>query len=77
MTVLQSRLSGLFFRNFGEWVTQATDARHFGSVESARHFVMAEHLADVAVLETEAPAALQPGIRIVRLGDGEGKLDAA
>jgi hypothetical protein len=65
----------LYFKDFGLWVAQAAEALRFDSVERAKQFVTAGHLTDVAVLETEERAALQPDTHIVRLEDG--KLDAA
>jgi hypothetical protein len=75
MTVLQSRLSGLYFKDFGLWVARAAEALRFDSVESAKLFILTEHLADVAVLDADEPVALQADTRIVRLDDG--KQDAA
>ena len=49
MTVLQSRLSGMFFKDFGLWVAHAAEAIHFRSPERARQFVHDEHVADVLV----------------------------
>ena len=49
MTVLQSRLSGMFFKGFGLWAAHAAEAIHFHSHERARQFVRDEHVADVAV----------------------------
>jgi hypothetical protein len=75
MTVLRSRLSGLYFKDFGLWVARAAEALHFESVESAKQFILSEHLADVAVLDSDEPGTLQAENRIVRLEDG--KQDAA
>jgi hypothetical protein len=71
MTVLQSRLSGLYFKDFGLWVARAAEALHFESVERAKLFVLTEHLADVAVLDADEPATLHADTRIVRLEDGK------
>jgi hypothetical protein len=49
MTILQSRLSGMYFRNFGEWVARAAEALQFETTERARRFVAAERIADVVV----------------------------
>ncbi len=49
MTVLQSRLSGMFFKDFGQWVARATEAIQFGTTERARAFIRQERVADVAV----------------------------
>ena len=49
MTILQSRLSGMYFKDFGLWVARKTEALPFASVEAARRFVAAERLLDVAV----------------------------
>ena len=49
MTVLQSRLSGMFFKGFGLWAAHAAEAIHFHSHERARQFIRDEHVADVAV----------------------------
>jgi hypothetical protein len=75
MTVLRSRLSGLYFKDFGLWVAQAAEALRFASADSAKQFVATEHLRDVAVLDTEESATLQADTRIIRLEDG--KRDAA
>jgi hypothetical protein len=75
MTVLRSRLSGLYFKDFGLWVARAAEARRFDSWESAKRFIVAEHLADVAVLDADEPSTLHADARIVPLEDG--KQDAA
>jgi hypothetical protein len=75
MTVLRSRLSGLYFKDFGLWVARAAEALHFKSVGSAKQFIVSEHLADVAAIEADEPGTLQADNRIVRLDDG--KQDAA
>ena len=49
MTILQSRLSGMYFRNFGEWVARAAEALQFDTPERARRFVVKERITDVAV----------------------------
>jgi hypothetical protein len=47
MIILQSRLSGMYFKDFGLWVARATEALHFESTELARKFMTTERLTDV------------------------------
>lgn len=49
MTILQSRLSGMYFRNFGDWVARATEALQFETAEGAKRFIAVERVADVVV----------------------------
>jgi hypothetical protein len=58
MIILQSRLSGMYFKQFGLWVTHAAEALHFESPEMARQFVENERVRDVLVRETMECAAL-------------------
>jgi hypothetical protein len=58
MTVLQSRLSGMFFKDFGLWVAHVAEAVHFESRERARRFVEEQRVADVAVREVADPGSL-------------------
>jgi hypothetical protein len=51
--ILQSRLSGMFFKAFGVWVANAAEALHFQSTNAAREFISLERLADVRVREAE------------------------
>ena len=51
MIVLQSRLSGLFFKNFGSWVARVGDAVHFESRERAWKFIHEQRVTDVALCE--------------------------
>ena len=51
MTILQSRLSGLFFKDFGLWVAHAAEAIHFESHERAWRFIHEQRVTDVAVRE--------------------------
>ena len=51
MFVLQSRLSGMFFKNFGLWTAHMAEALHFDSLDHAGHFIQREHVADVALRE--------------------------
>jgi hypothetical protein len=60
VSILQSRLSGLYFKDFGLWVNHVAEALRFGTAESARRFVACEHVHDVAVLETPEVDVLQP-----------------
>jgi hypothetical protein len=53
MTILQSRLSGMYFKDFGLWVARARDALQFESAEMARTFITVERLTDV-VLRSKA-----------------------
>jgi len=57
MTILQSRLSGMYFKGFGLWVAHLAEALHFDSPETARKFVETEHISDVRVCETSELAA--------------------
>jgi hypothetical protein len=61
MTVLQSRLSGMFFKGFGLWVAHAAEAVRFESPERARHFVETERVADVTVRELGEPINFTTG----------------
>jgi hypothetical protein len=54
MTILQSRLSGMYFKDFGLWVAHVAEALHFESMETAKHFVTAERLSDVALRSVNA-----------------------
>jgi hypothetical protein len=57
--ILQSRLSGLYFKAFGLWVAHAAEALHFPTFESAREFVASERVSDVALCDAcEAQAIL-------------------
>jgi hypothetical protein len=47
MTILQSRLSGMYFKDFGWWVSRAAEALQFESMEGARKFMAVERVADV------------------------------
>lgn len=67
MTILQSRLSGMYFKSFGVWVAQATEALPFDSQETAKQFIAAERLADVAVRETEEVTSPECRPRIIHL----------
>lgn len=49
MTILQSRLSGMYFKGFGLWVASAREALHFESAETARKFIQVERLTDVVL----------------------------
>jgi hypothetical protein len=60
MTVLQSRLSGMFFKDFGLWVAHVAEAVHFESAECARRFIEAERVSDVTVHDLAEPAGLMP-----------------
>jgi hypothetical protein len=51
MIVLQSRLSGMFFKNFGYWVAQVGEAVHFESRERAWKFIHEQRVTDVALRE--------------------------
>lgn len=51
MIVLQSRLSGMFFKNFGSWVAHVAEAIHFESRERAWKFIHEQHVTDVALRE--------------------------
>jgi hypothetical protein len=51
MIVLQSRLSGMFFKDFGYWVAQVAEAVQFESRERAWRFIHDQHVADVALRE--------------------------
>ena len=51
MTVLQSRLSGMFFKDFGLWVAHVAEAVHFESREHAWRFIHDQRVTDVAVQE--------------------------
>ena len=53
MTILQSRLSGMYFKSFGLWVARMAEALRFDTPESARRFIEAEHIADVRVQEAK------------------------
>ena len=50
--MLQSRLSGLYFKDFGLWVTQGAEALDFATLEKARQFIRTQHVNDVVVRET-------------------------
>jgi hypothetical protein len=51
MTLLKSKLSGLYFKNFGVWVHDPDEAHPFGDEWTAREFIRTEHIQDVAVAE--------------------------
>ena len=51
MTVLQSRLSGMFFKDFGMWVAHAAEAIQFESRERAWKFIHDQRVTDVALRE--------------------------
>ncbi len=51
MIVLQSRLSGMFFKDFGSWVAQVAEAIHFESRERAWKFIREQRVTDVALCE--------------------------
>lgn len=51
MMILQSRLSGMFFKDFGMWVAHTAEAVHFESRERAWRFIHDERVTDVCVLE--------------------------
>jgi hypothetical protein len=53
MNALQSRLSGMFFKDFGCWVGEAGEARSFDTAERARQFAAAERITDVFVVNTD------------------------
>ena len=56
MTVLQSRLSGMFFKDFGYWVAQVAEAVRFETRERAWRFIHDERIADVAVRDLSEQA---------------------
>ena len=74
MIILQSRLSGLYFKSFGLWVSRAADALRFGTVASARQFISGEHVSDVAVLDTPELDVLIPRSPARRESEVEGGL---
>ena len=47
MTILQSRLSGMYFKDFGLWVPRAAEALQFDTMDGARKFMAVERVADV------------------------------
>ncbi len=49
MTVLQSRLSGMFFKDLGIWVAHVAEAVHFDSRERAWKFIHDKRVTDVLV----------------------------
>jgi hypothetical protein len=51
MIVLQSRLSGMFFKNFGSWVARVAEAIHFESRERAWKFIHEQRVTDVTLRE--------------------------
>jgi hypothetical protein len=54
MIVLQSKLSGMFFRDWGCWSAGIADAKRFASREQALQFIVTERLSDVTVAEPTA-----------------------
>ena len=58
MIILQSRLSGRYFKHFGLWVTHVAEALHFDTPEKAQKFVENERVADVLVREAKECAPL-------------------
>ena len=60
MTILQSRLSGMYFKDFGLWVARATEALQFESMDGARRFIAVERVADVVPRSNPADEA-KPG----------------
>jgi hypothetical protein len=60
MTILQSRLSGLYFKDFGWWVPRAAEALQFETMDGARKFMAVERVADVAAPHWQSYASPVP-----------------
>lgn len=56
MIVLQSRLSGMFFKDFGYWVAQVAEAVRFETRERAWRFIHEERISDVALRDLSEQA---------------------
>ena len=59
--ILQSRLSGLYFKDFGLWVAHVAEALRFSSLESARQFIASERVSDVTLRNADDAESLLPG----------------
>jgi hypothetical protein len=56
MTVLKSKLSGYYFKDFGVWTSDPRDASTFTNEWVARDFARREHVEDVQAIEPEVSA---------------------
>lgn len=54
MIVLKSKLSGYYFKDFGDWTPLACEGFGFPDEWAARDFVRREHMDDVQVIEAES-----------------------
>ena len=55
MVLLQSKLSGYYFKSFGVWASDPLDAMSFTDEWRARAFMRHERIDDVRVVEREVP----------------------
>jgi hypothetical protein len=54
MTVLKSKLSGYYFKDFGVWTSDPSEASSFGDEWDARDFVRRHHVDDVQIVPSQA-----------------------
>lgn len=49
MVVIVSKLSGYYFKGFGDWTSDPLQAESFPDEWDARRFIQREHLSDVTI----------------------------